>query len=93
MYKKQKKKLYRQEDKALQFWLKMIDEVKHYFIEKIREREQISKNLVNILEHLTMLTKLYLFYEQKAVSLLLLYLLVTVGKSNVHLSLVFPFDN
>lgn len=85
--------MYRQEDKALQFWLKMIDEVKHYFIEKIREREQISKNLVNILEHLTMLTKLYLFYEQKAVSLLLLHLLVTVGKSNVHLSLVFPFDN
>ena len=85
--------MYREEDKALQFCLKMIDEVKHYFIEKIREREQISKNLVNILEHLTMLTKLYLFYEQKAVSLLLLYLLVTVGKSNVHLSLVFPFDN
>lgn len=44
MYKKQKK-LYREEDKALQFWLKMIDEVKHYFIEKIREREQISKKI------------------------------------------------
>ena len=37
--------MYRQEDKALQFWLKMIDEVKHYFIEKIRETEQISKKI------------------------------------------------
>ena len=37
--------MYREEDKALQFCLKMIDEVKHYFIEKIREREQISKKI------------------------------------------------
>lgn len=37
--------MYREEEKALQFWLKMIDEVKQYFIEKIREREQISKKL------------------------------------------------
>ena len=37
--------MYREEEKALQFWLKMIDEVKHYFIEKIRQREQISKKL------------------------------------------------